>query len=190
MGVEPDDNGIGLESRKELLGIARESMIYFLKHRKHLPYDSKKPELLSHSGAFVTLKKDGQLRGCIGYITSEKPLYLTVIEAAVSAAFNDPRFPPVRDVELDSIEIEISVLTPPKRVDDVAEIVPGRDGLIISDSFHRGLLLPQVATEYDWDRETFLSHTCLKAGLPEDAWKSGVSIERFEALVFNEADLK
>ena len=187
---EESDRGIGLESQKELLRIAREAIGYFLEQRKYLPYETENSELLNQYGAFVSLHKGGNLRGCIGYVTSEKPLHRTIIEAAVSAALNDPRFPPVQAAELDSIEIEISVLTHPQTVEDVSEIVPGRDGLIISDGHHRGLLLPQVATEYNWDRDTFLSHTCLKAGLPQDAWKSGVTIERFEAQVFNEADFQ
>jgi AmmeMemoRadiSam system protein A len=183
---------INLDGQRKLLRIARDAIAYFIENRALMPYtpDPEEEELQLKSGAFVTLHKGEQLRGCIGYIVSEAPLYRTVIEAAVSAAFEDPRFPPVQAEELDGLEIEISVLSPPVDVKDLSEIVVGRDGLIVSDGFHRGLLLPQVATEYDWDREAFLSHTCLKAGLPAKAWRSGVSIQRFEAQVFNEAEFK
>ncbi|MCE5252194.1 AmmeMemoRadiSam system protein B [bacterium] len=136
-------------------------------------------------GAFVTLTKDGMLRGCIGHIIGTQPLIDTVAEMAKAAALEDPRFPPVKPDELPRIEFEISVLTPIRKITDINEIQVGRDGIIISRGYNRGLLLPQVATEYGWDRKTFLEHTCLKAGLPKDAWKeSGTVIEMFSAEVF------
>ena len=141
--------------------------------------------LKEKTGVFVTLKKRGHLRGCIGYTRGVKPLYKIVGEMAVAAAFHDPRFNPVTEAELSDLEIEISVLTPMKRIKDVEEIEVGKHGLLIEKGFNSGLLLPQVATEYGWDRKTFLEHTCLKAGLPRDAWKDGkTSICTFSAEVF------
>ena len=141
-------------------------------------------------GAFVTLHKKGELRGCIGYIEGYKPIPDTIREMAVSAAFKDPRFSPLRAEEYDLIDLEISVLSPIEKVNDLAEIVVGRDGLIITRGYNRGLLLPQVATEYGWDKETFLEQTCRKAGLPANAWKDpAVMIEKFSAQVFGEKTL-
>lgn len=133
-------------------------------------------------GAFVTLNKNGRLRGCIGYIVGTQPLITTVAQMTRAAALEDPRFSPVKPPELKDIEFEISVLTPIREIKDVSEIVVGRDGIIITRGYSRGLLLPQVATEYGWDRDTFLEQTCYKAGLPGDAWKqSGTKIEIFSA---------
>ena len=130
------------------------------------------PERLKKErGAFVTLKKHGRLRGCIGYIEARKPLYKTIEEMASAAAFNDPRFPPLKKEEWKDITIEISVLSPLKEILDFKEIKVGRHGLYIVRGGRGGLLLPQVATEYDWDSMTFLKETCHKAGLPSDAWK-------------------
>jgi AmmeMemoRadiSam system protein A len=138
-------------------------------------------------GAFVTLTRGGRLRGCIGFVTAQRPLLETVREAARAAAFHDPRFPPVRASELPEIRLEISVLEPPRPVSDLAEIQVGRHGLIVRRGPRSGLLLPQVAEEYGWDRETFLSHTCAKAGLPEDSWReAGTQLEIFGAEVFGE----
>jgi hypothetical protein len=136
-------------------------------------------------GAFVTLKEDGQLRGCIGHILGDKPVWQTVREMAQQAAFHDPRFPPVSSEELDRIEVEISILSPLAECPDVNAVDPGRHGLFVQRGFHSGLLLPQVATEHGWDRETFLAQTCVKAGLPPNCWQSGkVTIYWFEAEVF------
>jgi AmmeMemoRadiSam system protein A len=139
-------------------------------------------------GAFVTLRKEGNLRGCIGFVAASKPLLETVREVAVAAAFEDPRFPPLGEEELPKLTIEISVLSPLKRISDVGEIIVGTHGIMMKRGFRSGLLLPQVATEQGWDRETFLTHACYKAGLPGDAWKSpDTTIEIFTALVFHEA---
>ena len=140
----------------------------------------------AHSGAFVTLHAHGDLRGCIGYPGSRKRLDEVVGHCAVAAATEDPRFPPLTVAELPDVHIEISVLTPIQAVNDVGEIEVGRDGLIVQDGGRKGLLLPQVATERGWDRDTFLSHTCLKAGLKPDAWRTGARISRFQAEVFSE----
>jgi AmmeMemoRadiSam system protein A len=136
-------------------------------------------------GAFVTLKKHGELRGCIGHIIGDRPLAETVATMAVAAAFEDPRFPPVKEEELKDLDIEISVLTPLRRINNVEEIQVGLHGIILQQGGHSGLLLPQVATEYGWDRNTFLEYTCRKAGLPPDAWKDErTTIHVFSADVF------
>jgi len=140
----------------------------------------------AHSGAFVTLHARGELRGCIGHPGSPRPLDEVVGVCAVAAATEDPRFPPLTAAELPDVKVEISVLTPITPVGAVSEIEVGRDGLIVQDGFRRGLLLPQVAAERGWDRDTFLSHTCVKAGLRQDAWRTGATISRFQAEVFSE----
>lgn len=147
---------------------------------------SELPETLKEKrGAFVTVKKKGELRGCIGYIKGFLPLHETIREMAIQAAFHDPRFNPVDKNEWKDIDIEISVLTPMKKVNDVKEIQAGIHGLYIEKGAHTGLLLPQVATEYGLDRTAFLEHTCYKAGLPKDAWKSkDTQIYIFSAEVF------
>lgn len=146
--------------------------------------------LQREGGAFVTLHKKGELRGCIGNFFSDKPLYKTVAEMALSAAFKDPRFSPLTRDELDEVDFEISVLSPLRHIDDVEEIEVGRHGIFITKGAMRGVLLPQVATEQKWDRETFLAHTCMKAGLPSDEWRHGAKIEVFSAQVFGEKDNK
>ena len=138
------------------------------------------------AGAFVSLHRHGDLRGCIGRIDDAAPLAQVISHCAAAAAVDDPRFPPVTPAELGQIDIEVSVMTPPARVSDVSEIEVGRDGLIVEHHGRKGLLLPQVATEQRWDRETFLSRTCTKAGLPSDAWRRGAAIYRFQAEVFGE----
>jgi AmmeMemoRadiSam system protein A len=144
------------------------------------------PVLLAKRGAFVTLKVGGELRGCIGYPLPYKPLAETVAGMAVAAATQDTRFDPIRPADLALLDVEISVLTLPRPVAEVKEIVVGRHGIIVSRGRHSGLLLPQVPTEYGWDLETYLRHGCLKAGLPPNAWKTGAEIEIFEAQVFSE----
>ena len=140
------------------------------------------------AGAFVTLRtKRGDLRGCIGSIRAIEPLYRAVVSSAISAAFHDPRFFPVRADEMSKLELEISVMGPIEQVRNVEEIEVGRDGLIISRGRYAGLLLPQVATEYGWDRQTFLDQTCIKAGLEPGVWRSEQTrIEKFAAEVFGE----
>jgi AmmeMemoRadiSam system protein A len=137
-------------------------------------------------GAFVTIHHDGELRGCLGRIESIEPLGETVAELAASVADSDPRFSPVTAAELDGIDIEISVLTPEREIHSIAEIEVGRHGVIVEQGYRRGLLLPQVATEQRWNRETFVAHTCRKAALPPDAWRQNARIFVFEAQVFGE----
>lgn len=177
------------EQRKQLLEIARTSIVASLDGRKAEIDPVSIDEILRRpAGAFVTLNTiEGQLRGCIGSIHPVAPLYHAVSQNAINAAFRDPRFFPVTRAEIDRLHVEVSVMGPVEQVRSVEEIVVGRDGLIISRGPFAGLLLPQVATEYGWDRESFLGHTCIKAGLPDDAWRSGVTkIERFVAEVFGE----
>lgn len=139
-------------------------------------------------GAFVTLHKHGELRGCIGHIEPDMPLGQVVARCAVSAATSDPRFDAVTPDELSHMDLEVSVLGPLEPVATIEEIEVGRHGLVVEMGWHRGLLLPQVATEWGWDRETFVEHTCRKAGLPPDAWQQGARLWKFEAEVFSEHD--
>ena len=176
--------------RKTLLEIARQTIAAAFEGRKHEPNAGTiDPVLREPAGAFVTLTEHEELRGCIGSIVPTAPLYQAVAASAYNAAFRDPRFLPVTRSELDHLKIEISVMGPIVDVEKVEEIEVGRDGLIISRGPNAGLLLPQVATEYGWDRQTFLSQTCVKAGLPRDAWRSGgCRIQRFSAEVFGESN--
>ncbi len=177
------------EQRKKLLVIARSTIENVLLGRRADIDESDLDECLkAPSGAFVTLRtRSGELRGCIGSLHPVAPLYQAVSSNAISAAFHDPRFHPLAAGELDGIEIEISVMGPIESVANSEEIMVGRDGLIVSHGRNAGLLLPQVATEYGWDRDTFLRQTCVKAGLPPDTWRAaGCRIEKFEAEVFGE----
>jgi uncharacterized protein len=176
--------------RQQLLRIARQSIEAGLNGRPvELDPATLDEELRRPAGAFVTLHAaDGDLRGCIGSIEPVAPLFQAVASSARNAAFRDPRFYPVRPDELPELGIEISVMSPIETVEDVSAIEVGRDGLIVSRGGRAGLLLPQVASERGWDRETFLAQTCVKAGLPGDAWqKPGCTIEKFSAEVFSEA---
>lgn len=179
--------GLNPKDQQTLIRIARETVHQVVSGKKPLKYTIESEILKEKRGAFVTLKRGEELRGCIGYIMAYKPLYETIIEMAEAAALRDPRFPPVRPEELPELNLEISVLTPIREIINLDEIVVGTHGLIIEKQGYSGLLLPQVATEYGWDRETFLSHTCLKAGLPRNAWKDkDTKIKIFSAQVFAE----
>jgi len=188
--VPEKEEKLSAEEKAALLKIARSSVEAAV---RGIPPKIEAPpykRLREKRGAFVTLKKQGQLRGCIGYVLPIKPLYEAVSDVAVSAALRDPRFPPVTVDELDDLEYEISVLSVPRKIDSIDEIITGRHGLIVRRGYFEGLLLPQVATEYGWDRETFLKHTCLKAGLEPDCYQHpDTEIYVFEAEVFNEADI-
>ena len=163
--------GLSKEDKNTLHTIARASIESHLlgKPSPDIPISSQ--VLKEKRGAFVTLHNRENLRGCIGYIRAQKPLHQTIREMARAAAFQDSRFKPVTEAELGDLDIEISVLTPLEKVSDLEEITVGEHGIYIIRDHHSGLLLPQVATEQKWDRESFLKHTCTKAGLPEDAWK-------------------
>ena len=143
------------------------------------------PHLAEPRGAFTTLSLNDHLRGCIGYVSPNQPLYRTVAETARAAAFEDPRFEPVTQEEAPRLSVEISVLSPLRPITP-EEVVVGKHGLVVSHGTRRGLLLPQVPLEWDWDRDTFLSQTCLKAGLPPDAWLRGADLHAFTAEVFGE----
>jgi len=138
-------------------------------------------------GAFTTLHLFDKLRGCIGYVLPVGSLYQTVAETARAAAFDDPRFPPVIEDETFALKVEISVLSVPVPI-RLEEVVIGKHGLIVTAGSRRGLLLPQVPVEWDWDRETFLTQTCLKAGLAPDAWLHGAELQAFTAEVFGEEE--
>lgn len=140
------------------------------------------------SGAFVTLKKHGELRGCIGTLECRAPLAVEIARVAISAAREDPRFDPVVPSELNDLDVEVSILGPLEPIDprDPDAIVIGRHGLVVEQGWRRGLLLPQVATEWNWNREEFLAHTCRKAGLLPDAWTRGAKVYRFVADVFGD----
>jgi AmmeMemoRadiSam system protein A len=169
-----------------LLRLAREALEESVRqHRLSEIAEEPSGALREPCGAFVTLHKSGRLRGCIGYVEAVKPLYATVRECAMAAALHDPRFDPVTPKELPALKLEISVLSP---MEDITpdKIEVGRHGLLISQGFRRGLLLPQVAVEWKWDRDQFLEETCLKAGLAPDAWQHGARIQAFTAQVFEE----
>jgi AmmeMemoRadiSam system protein A len=171
-----------------LLGLAREVITARLTSGKMMKHATTDPVLRAGRGAFVTLKVDGELRGCIGYPLPYKPLADTVAEMAVAAATQDTRFEPLAAPELPRLEIEISALTLPHPVADFSEIVVGKHGIIVSKGRSKGLLLPQVPLEYGWDLPTYLGHGCQKAGLPKDEWKRDAKIEIFEAQVFSESE--
>lgn len=172
------------EEREQLKKLARESIEGILFGKDAVPVEFT-DNLKEKCGAFVTIKNRGSLRGCIGYIRGYLPLHETVKDMAVQAAFHDPRFSPVSKDEWTDIDIEISVLTPMKKIEDINEIEVGIHGIYIEKGMHSGLLLPQVATEQKWDRTAFIEYTCFKAGLPKDAWKSkDIDIFIFSAEVF------
>jgi hypothetical protein len=169
-----------------LLQIARNSVRAYLSGETFAPPENSSGALNESCGIFVSIHKHGELRGCIGNIQSAGPLYRSAAECAISAAVGDPRFIPLTGDELLLIDFEISVLSPMRRIENVGEIEVGKHGLLISKRGYRGLLLPQVATAYAWDRETFLQETCRKAGLRADEWKDGATIHCFSAFVFGE----
>jgi len=173
-----------------LLKLARKTVAESLGVKQNETLDLRDTIYQEKCGCFVTLHIRGNLRGCIGYIQGMKCIPDTVCDMAKASAFKDPRFPSLCKEEFDQIDIEISVLSPIEPVYDISEIKVGRDGLIISRGNNSGLLLPQVALEQGWDRETFLEHTCLKACLPGNAWRlKGTKIEKFSAQVFGEKEL-
>jgi len=172
--------------RQLLLEIARQALASHVT-RTAARTESSADVLSRPSGAFVTLHHRGELRGCIGHIEASEPLGQVIARCAVAAGSSDPRFAAVVASELPDIAIELSILGPLEPVADIQEIEIGRHGLVVEHGWHRGLLLPQVATEWKWDRETFVAETCRKAGLPREAWKTGATIWKFEAEVFGES---
>jgi len=185
---------ISIEEGEFLVKLARKSIETYLKDGKviNVP-DDVNPILKEEMGAFVTLHRDGDLRGCIGYPEPVKPLAQAVIEVAISAATGDPRFPQVTPSEMDDIQVEGSVLSKPQLVEVqnpaeyLEKVEVGKDGLIVEMGIYRGLLLPQVPIEWNWDIEEFLANTCMKAGLSPDCWlQKGVKIYSFQSQIFEE----
>ncbi|MCI0706877.1 MAG: AmmeMemoRadiSam system protein A [Ignavibacteriae bacterium] len=175
------------DERNELLKLARTSIQAVLENNPVPEVSSASPAFNEPRGVFVTLRMGGELRGCIGYIEPKHALAAAVQEIAQKAAFEDPRFPMLTKDELTVAEIEVSVLMPIERVNDVAEIEIGKHGLVVEFGGSRGLLLPHVATAYKWDREQFLRQASVKAGLPPEAWKSpGVTIYKFSTETFSD----
>ena len=190
----PDDTRLSDSDGVLLIKIARMAVTEFLSNGKRMKLESEDEKKFSfNSGVFVTLNNADGLRGCIGFPMPDKKLSHGIIDAAIAAATEDPRFSPVKVNELNDIVFEVTVLTPPVEItvndpmEYLEKIKVGRDGLIISNSFSSGLLLPQVPVEYGWNVEEFLQHTCEKAGLEKDAWKNEkVKIEKFEGIVYKE----
>jgi AmmeMemoRadiSam system protein A len=184
--MQPEAAEYSPEERRQLLKLAHEVIESAFAERE---VDTAPPSehLAQPRGAFTTLHLGGQLRGCVGYVMAVHPLYRTVAETALAAAFHDTRFLPVTKPEAPRLEIEISVLSPLQPI-ECDDIEVGRHGLVVTFGSRRGLLLPQVPLEYGWDVKTFLAQTCLKAGLPTDAWERGATLEAFTAEVFGDKD--
>jgi AmmeMemoRadiSam system protein A len=181
--------GLNDQEKQYLLNLVRTTIISFLENNKNPETEPISDKMNAKFGVFVSLHKEGKLRGCIGYIEGIDSLYKAVMNMAKSAAFHDPRFPTVSLDEVEELEIEISVLSPIKKIKVVEEIQVGEHGLIIQKGPYRGLLLPQVATDWGWEREEFLEQTCRKAGLPTDAWQdTQTEIFTFSAEIFSEKD--
>lgn len=170
--------------KSQLLSLAREAITSQIIGCPAKPIEIMPETFLQNLGCFVTIKLDNKLRGCIGNLTSDKPLYLLVQEMAVAAATKDPRFYPMKKNDLDNFNLEISVLSPLHKIENIEEIEVGTHGIYLEKDSHRGVLLPQVADEYGWDRTAFLNQTCIKAGLPPEGWNEGADIYIFSAEVF------
>ncbi|MCK4558549.1 MAG: AmmeMemoRadiSam system protein A [Calditrichia bacterium] len=178
------------EEKKYLLALSRRIIVLKAEGKEYEKEEYFTTSLKQQTGVFITLNKSHQLRGCIGYVEGLKALQNAVEEMSLAAAFEDPRFPPIEKDEIKDIEIEISVLSPLETISDTSQIEIGRHGIIIEKGLMRGLLLPQVATDYNWDVQTFLEQTCQKAGLPAGAWKEeSTEIQIFSAEIFSESDL-
>ena len=172
------------EERALLLQLAHDSILSALENRE-VSLNPPSPHLAEPRGVFTSLYLNGELRGCVGYVLPVSSVYRAVIDTARAAAFEDARFYPVTIDEAPQLKIELSILSPPLPI-SAEEVEVGRHGLLVSMAGQRGLLLPQVPSERNWDRFTFLDQTCRKAGLPSDAWKHGATIEAFTAEVFGE----
>jgi AmmeMemoRadiSam system protein A len=176
---------LSADERDELLRIARQALECRARGGAAAATPPRSPVLSAEGAAFVTLRAGGELRGCIGYLERNRPLWRQVQEAAVAAASKDVRFDPLKPDELPELQIEITVLDPMRRIAGPHEIVIGRDGLVVRAGTVRGVLLPQVAAEHGWNAGTFLEQTCLKAGLESDAWKQGAELLAFSAEVIS-----
>ncbi len=176
--------------KKDLLKAARLTIERMLTGKSEADMPPLSDEVFSEKyGIFLTLTIKGNLRGCIGHIEGIKPLREAVKDMAIEAAFHDPRFSPLNKEELNQISLEISILYPLEEVKDYNAIKPGRDGLVMERGYQRGLLLPQVAAEYGWNREEFMNQTCRKAGMESYCWENDAKVYKFEAEVFNEKEL-
>ena len=193
-----EENKITLEDGTILVKTARNVVTKYLKDGEKITLEKTIQDKFSfNSGVFVTLNNPIGLRGCIGYPLPDKKLFNALEDASIAAAVEDPRFPPVKSEELDSITFEVTVLTPPQtiKVDNPQEypgkIKVGQDGLIVRYGYNSGLLLPQVPIEWGWNAKEFLEHTCEKAGLPQDYWeKPEIEVQKFQGIVFKEKDPK
>ena len=176
------------EQGKRLLSLARENISHYLFHREMISVEDVPPEFEEKRGIFVTLKKNGDLRGCIGYPEPVHPLLFALLDSSISAAIHDPRFPPVKKEEMRDIEVEVTVLTKPEEiVPDPENVNIGQDGLIVERGIFKGILLPQVAVEWEWNAEEFLCQACMKAGLPPDCWLDGETrVYKFQGQIFSE----
>ena len=184
------DRELNAHEQKVLLAIARQAIVQGVKSGQEYVEPREEKALNQRNGCFVTIKQNGALRGCIGNFQSELPLFKEVAQMAQASATKDPRFYPLKESDLDNLKLEISVLSPLIKVEHIDDIQIGQHGIYIEKSFYRGVLLPQVAVEHGWDRLTFLRQTCLKAGLPTDAWDSDdAEIYIFSAQVFGDDDL-
>jgi len=176
------------EDKTALLRFARETIRRYLTTETVPLPRGFDPALDRKSGAFVTLKKSGELRGCIGHMSEDLPLCQVVGYCALQSAFNDRRFSPLEPEELAAVEIEISVLTPYKRINGYQEIEIGRDGVLMEKDGRSAVFLPSVAVEQGWSRDEMLEQLSLKAGLPSDAWKKNAVFHTFQATVFGESE--
>jgi uncharacterized protein len=183
--VEQSSRGeFSQDERVLLLQLAHDSILSTLENRE-IPLEPPTNHLEEPRGVFTSLYLNGALRGCVGYVLPIGSVYRAVVETARAAAFEDARFPPVKVNEAPHLQVELSVLSLPQPIAPES-IEIGRHGLLVSMAGHRGLLLPQVPLEHNWDRETFLNQTCRKAGLPMDAWRNGATVEAFTAEIFGE----
>jgi AmmeMemoRadiSam system protein B/AmmeMemoRadiSam system protein A len=188
MPAASSQRNLSPEEKKELLRLARSAIELYVRENRVLEFSTQNPKFQAKKGVFVTLKKKGNLRGCVGFIESPLPLSRAVIETALYAACRDERFQPVSIHELDDLDIEISLLTPLEKIENPLSIQVGKHGLVVVQGDRKGLLLPQVPVEFNWSKKTFLKQACLKAGLPPDAWKSKADIYVFEADVFPQGE--
>lgn len=177
---------LSAKERQLLLKIARDAIVSHVQEETLSGKEVFNENLLVKQGCFVCIKINGMLRGCIGNFVSDKPLYRLVQDMAISAATHDPRFYPMKKNELENFDLEISVLSPLSKISSFEEIKVGVHGIYLEKNFSRGVLLPQVAVEYGWDRDTFLGQTCIKAGLEKDEWRDGADIYIFSAQIFSD----
>ncbi|MFA5275751.1 MAG: AmmeMemoRadiSam system protein A [Candidatus Omnitrophota bacterium] len=182
------DNLLTKEQKNKLLKLARDTITEYLTTGKILKFTENDPVLMEEMGAFVTLYKDGELKGCIGNISGSSPLSETIHDMAIAAATEDPRFSPLKPYELENTKIEISALSPLKEIHNIDEIVMGKHGVLVKDGLRSGVYLPQVAIETGWNKEEFMNSLCgSKARMNPDAWKKGkCEIYIFTAEVFGE----